>query len=261
MRAGVIAMFGALPLASACSDPTSDDDTAAATGSASESTSTDTASDSGDPTPAPRGCPPPEGVSARPESVEDVVTLLEALPLPTTLPCFLESLERPLSVAVSANDFSAQPADGPDNPRLFILSGPLTMSVVPTGIGRHLLEFAVDVGNRESIKAELEFPLTERVLPADPYDRIRFDGGGTSCSGCHAGERLSEAIDFTDAYVSEALQAPADAQFSIGFVQQHAAMCDPEADDERCQLLTAVFAHGEIQNTTLNPDYRICSGP
>ncbi len=244
----------------ACSDSgaaaTTDDSSGGAVDSDDDSAGSDVGA-----TPAARGCPPPEGVSARPESIEEVVALLGALPLPTTLPCFLESLERPLAIAVTTNDFSAQPADGPESPRMFIVSGPLTMSVVPTGIGRNLLEFAVDVGNRESVKAELSFPLTERVTDADPYDHVRGPGGGTSCNGCHAGERLSDEIDVAEAYISEALQPPEEEQYSIGFVQQVAGTCDPDSGDERCAMLTAVFAHGDVTNVDFPPDNRICRSP
>lgn len=209
--------------------------------------------------PAPRTCPPPAGVSARPESVEEVVALLGALPLPTSLPCFVESLERPLSIAVTTNDFSAQPADGPENPRMFIISGPLTMAIVPTGIGRQLLELAVDVGNRESLKAELEFPLTERVQPADPYTRIHQGTTGTTCGGCHDGERPSETV--TGAFVSEALQPPVEFLQGLSFVAQHAKLCAPQDPTARCELLRAVFAHGETVGTTLPAEHRICRHP
>jgi hypothetical protein len=37
-------------------------------------------------------CVAPEGATASPRSIADVVTLLNALPSPVTLPCFLETL-------------------------------------------------------------------------------------------------------------------------------------------------------------------------
>ena len=207
-----------------------------------------------------RTCVPPDGVSGRPESVEDVVALLAALPVPTTLPCFLESLERPLQMMATTNAFSAQPSDGDGNPRMFIVSGPLTMAVVPTGIGRELLELAVDVGDGESIKAELDFPLMERVEPADPYDRIN-QGAGTTCDGCHGDERVSDAIDFTTAFVSEALQPPPENFVSVSFTRQHAVACDPELEPERCAMLTALFAHGDVFEHEFPVTSRICRMP
>lgn len=211
----------------------------------------------------PRTCPPPEGVPTRPESVEDVVALLQALPVPVTLPCFLESLERPLSLSATTHDFSAQPASGPESPRLFIYSGPLTMSVVPTGIGRHLLEFAVDVGDRQSLKAELEFPLEESPTEADPYERVAMPGGGTTCNNCHANERQSDEITFTAAYISDALQPPFGMDASVSFPRQLALTCDPQTDDdpERCEMLQALFAHGDIEPREFPPDHLVCKGP
>lgn len=210
---------------------------------------------------AERRCPPPEGVNARPESIEEVVTLLRALPEPITLPCFLESLERPLTIAATTHAFSAQPADGEGSPRMFIQSGPLTMSVVPVGIGESLLEMAVDVGNRESLKAELTFPLNIAPEPADPYLHIEQPGGGSTCNGCHVGERESEEVTIATAFISEALQPPEDTMVSIAFVQQLASTCDPETEARRCEMLDAIFEHGEIQSGAFPPDLRICRTP
>lgn len=210
---------------------------------------------------AERRCPPPEGVDARPESIEEVVALLQALPEPITLPCFVESLERPLTIAATTHAFSAQPAEGEGSPRMFIQSGPLTMSIVPVGIGESLLEMAVDVGNRESLKAELTFPLNIPPEPADPYLHIQQPGGGSTCNGCHGGERISEDVTITTAFVSEALQPPEDTIVSIAFVEQLAAACDPDTEARRCEMLDAIFGHGEIQSGAFPADHRICRTP
>ncbi|MEM6996350.1 MAG: hypothetical protein AAF721_37935 [Myxococcota bacterium] len=211
----------------------------------------------------PRGCPPPPGAPTRPESIEEVVALLGALPVPTTLPCFLESLERPLEVIATTNAFSAQPSDGPDNPRLLIVSGPLTMAIVPNGIGRHLLEMAVDVGDRESIKAELAFPLNEPVSNADPYEHILQPGGGTTCNGCHAAERRADVEEDygTEIFVSGALQSPPDEVLSVSFARQVAAACDGADESLRCGTLVALFGHGEVSGGRFPPDNLICRAP
>lgn len=252
LRPGVTACFATLLLGSsafACATDSNDDvgddlADAATTGQA-----------------APRECPVPEGRRVVPDSIEGVVSWLQALPAPVSLPCFLESLPRPLQLSATTNAFSAQPAEGNGNPRLFITSGPLTMAVVPVGIGRQLLEMAVDIGNRESLKAELSFPLAESPTEADPYLHIQQAGGGSTCNGCHGGERLSDTVTVTDAFVSEALQPPPDLVVSVAFVQQLATGCDTAVEPERCAMLAAIFDHGEIVAHPFPADNRICRSP
>ena len=65
-------------------------------------------------------CVAPEGVSTAPQTIAEVVTLLNALPKPLNLPCFVASLARPLSLHAVNSPFSAQPAQGRRSPRIFI---------------------------------------------------------------------------------------------------------------------------------------------
>ena len=208
----------------------------------------------------PRGCPPPAGAPTRPQSIEDVVALLNALPKPTSLACFLESLERPLAVYATSHAFSAQPADGEGSPRLFVFFEPLVLSVVPVGIGRHLLEMAVDVGDERSIKAELVFPVQAELQPAAPFQQVE-QGGSTTCAGCHPSESRATAITYAAAYVSDALQPPADTEVPVAFVLEHQRACDRASEPERCEILDAVFGHGEVVAHAFAPTYRICIAP
>src|SRR5690348_2790353 len=66
---------------------------ATACGPASEESGSPASVPNPQPSSAPR-CQAPPGVSAKPHSTDEAVQLLNALPKPTTVPCFLESLER-----------------------------------------------------------------------------------------------------------------------------------------------------------------------
>ncbi len=203
-----------------------------------------------------RSCTAPTGLG-RPNTIAEVVQLVNALPQPVTLPCFLESLDRPLALYATTSQASAQPATGVENPRLFIGNEQLIMSVVPTGLARHRLELAYLLEDRKSVKGELEFPMTGTVPDSAPYDQIHV-GGGTTCGVCHDLETRYEEIDYASAFTSEVLQDGLDLDVPLQFVRQHALDCDEEIDAERCQLLTAVFAHGETQPWRLPVDSKIC---
>jgi hypothetical protein len=207
----------------------------------------------------PRECPPPEGVIAAPQSVDEVVALVNALPKPTTLPCYLQALPRPLALYATLSEFSAQPAGGQSDPRIFVFAGDLVQSVVPSGQGAALLELAHLTSETRSVKAEIEFPVEAQLAPGDPYDRIRV-GAGTSCGVCHLSEFPSAAVQITTAYESEALQPRPDDALSNSLVRQYARDCDPEATPDRCGILTGLFAHGETIPGEFPASTKICLG-
>lgn len=204
----------------------------------------------------PRTCEPPPGLG-RPATIEDVVALVNALPKPTSLPCVLESLERPLSLYATTSTAGAQPASGPENPRIFVFSGNLVMSVVPQGEASATLELAYAIGDRRSIKAELAFPIDEALAPSAPYDQVDF-GGGSSCGVCHGGESRVESIDFATAWASDVFQDEPDQALSLSFLRLSARECDPAAEPERCAMLDAIFGHGEVVPGDLARDSIIC---
>lgn len=206
--------------------------------------------------PAPRTCVAPQGLGS-PTSIQDVVDLINALPKPTSLPCVLESLDRPLAVAATDSRSSAQPSSGAENPRLFITREPLILSVLPEGPGSDTLEFAVDVGDGLSIKAELVFPIEEDVADSEPYAQIR-ERTGTGCGSCHLRERRWDTVDEAVVFASEALQYPPHRDISPGFVGALAGVCDAEATPDRCAVLTAVFGHGSVIAQPLPESLQIC---
>jgi hypothetical protein len=72
-----------------------------------------------------------------------------------TLPCFLQTLQRPLSLYATSSPISAQPADSERDPRIFVMMEPLILSVVAVGETSVYLELSELTSNTRSIKAEI----------------------------------------------------------------------------------------------------------
>jgi hypothetical protein len=199
----------------------------------------------------PTTCRPAAGFGS-PANIADVIALANGLVAsrtePVTLPCFLESLDRPLGALAVRSSLSLQPAVGRRSPRIFLFSGQVVMSVVPEGDGRNALELAEYTSEIRSIKGELLFPLSAPVAPAVPYDRVRFDPGieATICSTCHPSEIPATAISFAGAYESDVLRPKKTQEIDLPFLQSETALCDPSLEADRCALLKAVFEHGEL---------------
>ncbi len=212
-----------------------------------------------EPVPDRRRCAPPPGVSGSPRSITAAIELVNALPPPVDVACFVESLDRPLEVFATASAFSAQPSADVRSPRLFIRNGPLTMSVVPIGIGARLLEFSERTGERRSIKGELELPPTGPLAPSAAFDRIRV-GETTTCGTCHDDE--APAVGVEGAYASEMLRAMPEFDVPLANLASEAHACDGSAGRSaaaRCALLSALFANGEVGATVL-AEGRLCHG-
>jgi hypothetical protein len=207
----------------------------------------------GSPPALPSICKPPAGVSGSPRTIEEAVTLLNALPKPTSVACFLESLDRPLEISATSNIISAQPAFSAASPRIFLRLGQLVLSVVPEGAGSQLLEFSYLLeGDARSIKAELAMPLTDIAAPSAPYDHVlptepwAVARGGTVCGGCHGSEERHSKIDFATAYSSVAFRPNPSYRVSLENLVQAQKSCDLLAQPERCAMLTALFGHGTV---------------
>ena len=139
-----------------------------------------------------------------PASTADVVALINSLITarnsPVTLPCLLAALPRPLKLSVVNSTVSAQPSDGPSNPRVFIKYGTLYLSVTSEGVGANLLEFSEFIAAPDSVKGELKFPIDKAIDGSLPFSRLAVDLGGgriaSSCSNCHANERPVDGAAF-----------------------------------------------------------------
>lgn len=194
-------------------------------------------------------CSAPASITAAPKTIEDVTALINALAKERDgrieLPCFIASLERPLGATASSGFVSAQPAHGARSPRMFLWSGALVLSVAPEGIGKDLLELGLQTSPTRSIKAEIEFPVTAPLADSAAYDRI-VDGKGTRCFACHADETPVKSAASANVFESEVLR-PSDSDLvAVGNVGVESEACDPVAEPQRCALLAAIFAQGNI---------------
>lgn len=198
--------------------------------------------------PAPSRCVAPEGVSSRPATIGEAVALMNALPRPTTLACFIESLARPLDVYFSKSQLSAQPADGPDNPRTFIVNGALFLSSVPSGYAQNTLELGFRTGDERAIRGEIVFPLRAPVSASTMAEHIELGERFTICGLCHAREaRTRDPFLGELAFESDLIAPNPDDELGIEAVRALATTCDPLVTPERCARLSALFDHGALR--------------
>ncbi len=191
-------------------------------------------------------CVAPAGVSNHPTSIEQTRLLINALPKPLTLACFVESLARPLRLFASRSQLSAQPATGLRSPRLFVFMGANTMTVVPEGDGAHLLEFGEQRDDFRSLKAEIPFPVTTELAPDAPF-HIMFNERLTNCAFCHAAEEQDPSIGYARAFVSEALRPRDGERVAPESMRAELASCDASREPGRCALLDALFGWGPVE--------------
>jgi hypothetical protein len=192
-------------------------------------------------------CKPPAGTTGFPQTIEQAVALLNALPKPTSVACFVESLDRPLTILSTNSVFSAQPALSTKSPRVFIKTGELWSSIVIAGDSSDLIEFGYLIpGTLRSIKAELHLPLQAPVGPSAPYDRVMFGETGTGCGFCHFGEQLEPVSGISNVFSSVAFKPRADTHVSLEGLRLEAQTCSWQAEPRRCEMLAAVFGGGAV---------------
>ncbi len=209
--------------------------------------------DVGEPEPQLR-CPTPAGHTGRPQSIEEAVAHIKALPAPVDVPCVLESFARPLPLLASSSVFSAQPGRGDRSPRLFVFFDGLILSFATHGYGAHLVEFAEFIGPTTTVKGELEMPLEPDALELDMvFTRVLDEDNGTVCRLCHRGEELVEEI-YPGAFASDALAPRADTILELDVVREPADHCDLRKDPHRCAVFDAVFEHGEVVDGEFDPE-------
>ncbi|MEZ4447172.1 MAG: hypothetical protein R3B72_49290 [Polyangiaceae bacterium] len=203
------------------------------------------------PSPEDDACTAPAGMGS-PATIEDTVELINALDKPVTLPCLLESLDRPLGVRATSHVGSAQPPEGPENPRIFVILGDLWLSVVTKGEGRPLLEFGVRREGGRSLKGELRFPIDDEVHRSAPYVRID-EGTGTVCANCHVNEERDRSIDFARAYQSIIVEVPDGTGIALEGLQQLWADCDADEEPDRCAMFDGILGHGDVADADFGP--------
>ena len=203
-------------------------------------------------------CPTrPSTATGSPASIAEAVALVNGLrgDRPSlSIQCFLSTLDRPLKVVGAISTFSLQASVDSNDPRIFIQSGNLIMSVLPSGTNSWQIELAEVTTPLRSMKAQLEFPAIAPVSAAAPYDSVRLSGAGTICGSCHAGEQLAPQITATQAFESNIIQPRPSTLVSLDWMQNLTATCDPTQDPDRCAILTGVFGHGAVVEGAFPPD-------
>ncbi|HHO51888.1 MAG TPA: hypothetical protein ENK18_13660 [Deltaproteobacteria bacterium] len=182
-----------------------------------------------------------------------MIAAIDTLPRPLQLPCFLAALPRPLSIVATDDVFSAQPAMGSRSPRIFLLSPGLSMSVVPEGAGRPLLELGERTDDpSQSLKAEIHFPILEPLSPDEPFTRIEDPSRqGTSCGVCHGLEHDLGGGRFA----SRALQPAPFTLIGVEHLIEEALGCDPLLEPDRCAMLEALFLSGQVDQASFPEGY------
>jgi len=203
------------------------------------------------------GCRAPAGVSNSPHTIEETVTLINALPKPLSLPCFLESLARPLEISATNSLFSAQPARGPRSPRIFLFEDPNVMSVVPEGDGAPLLEFGEQRPDFRSLKAEITFPVETPLQASAPFANVIFSPPLTTCGGCHAGEQQESVISGVPTFVSSALRPRPQELVSAASLEHELQVCDRAVEPQRCAMLDALMGWGPVTDRAFPPQMPI----
>ena len=185
---------------------------------------------------------------ASPSTVVEVIDRVNELPRPVTLPCFIESLARPLELNATDSFLSAQPAAGRRSPRAFLFADPLIMSIAFGGSGSRLLELGEARAEGRSLKAEIEFPVTEELPRTAPFERVLFLEELSSCGVCHSDERPAPDVMLTKAFESRAYRPQPSERVSLESLHVEQERCDSVLEPERCALLQAVFGAGAVSD-------------
>lgn len=185
-------------------------------------------------------CRPGLGATGAPATIAQAIELINTLPRPVTIPCFVRALDRPLRLNATDSVFSAQPAQGRDRPRIFIAAGALIMSVSLGDKGLALLEFGELDARGDSIKGELRFPIEAQLSPSAPFAHLAYDATLSTCGLCHSQERLVSVIEGHPVYRSRALRPQGYTQVSLDELHELNLSCDEPAS-ARCALLDALF--------------------
>lgn len=183
-------------------------------------------------------------------SIGDAVARLNALPLPVETPCFIATLPRPLAIVATTGITSAQPANGKENPRIFLMLDGVSIGVVPSGDGAKLLEFGEWVTATRTLKGELSVPVVAPLAADAPFKHVLFSQPATTCALCHRGEAPHDSIP--GAYVSVAYRPePRTLISATALAAEHAACVD---DSPRCDFFHALFDFGEVTQGAFAPE-------
>ena len=205
-----------------------------------------------------RRCAPGPNATGAPRTIEQVVDLINSLPKPVSVACFVESLDPPLKVFASNSVASLQLSTGPEDPRWFIFSLPLIISITSDGPGAELLEMGVlQPGNKRALLGELRMPIETEIKHALPFDRISKDGGTTCGFFCHQNEERDPRIRVAEAFVSKSIRAAASSEVTLDFLHGVRSRCKSPTASARCELLHALLVTGRAQREDFPADMPI----
>jgi hypothetical protein len=182
--------------------------------------------------------------------IQSVVDWINAMEKPLTLPCFIQSLPRPLRIQPAYSEFSAQPSPNAGSPRIFFFFDRLILTVAVdqdfAEMPYPLLEmsYLVDEPNLITTKAELKFPIVETLSAGSPYLDLSFNERISQCSFCHPRESIRETIEDQPVYQSTMLR-PARPQPVERLYQENIA-CEASREPHRCAMLASIVDHGEL---------------
>jgi hypothetical protein len=191
-------------------------------------------------------CEPPKGVSNDPQNINDVILLLNAMPKPVTIPCYLQVLKRPLRANATASILSVQPAADENNPRIFLFSGPsLIQSFVPMESSSKAIEFSFLLDDVTSIKGEITFPVTKELDSSYAYTSIlSTKSGGTTCASCHGVEtKYFEAFGL-NAFASRAIKPFKTRDVPLTNLEARVKACGNTATYD-CDVIRALYLNGK----------------
>lgn len=179
-------------------------------------------------------------------TVADVVARLNALPRPVAPACFLASVPRPLTVVATDSTSSAQPAAGERNPRLFLMTPGMVLSLVPDGPGGSLLELGQWTSSTRTMKGETEFPVTHALAPDEPLVRVEQSNFTTTCGVCHREE--APVASLPHGYDSVAFRPLPGSEVSLEALEAEHVLCTQSRDtSSRCEFFHALFDFGEVK--------------
>lgn len=185
-----------------------------------------------------------------PTTIGAITERINQLP-PTTPPCLLASLPRPLVVVASSSITSAQPAPSRDTPRLFLIDREVAISFVPGGDGAHLVEFGQWLSATRTLKGELELPRVDAFALDAAFTRTHFSPTVTSCGLCHREEQVEPGGG------SSSLAFRPLPQTVVPFTElaREHEKCTRSADaSERCMMFHALFDFGDVRSGSFDTE-------
>ena len=206
-------------------------------------------------------CTLPTGVSNTFTTTQGMIALINAMPKPLSLACFLEVLPATHQLAGSSSGASVQPAHDANNPRLFLMTGDMLLGIVPDGPEKDSLEFSMLAGSTESVKGEVKFPVTGNLDPINPFARIQNSARpGTTCGLCHVNETDTSTQYGTGSYQSRALRPTAASTVSAFELRSLAEKCSLDPSN-RCRIWRAAFIPGKTNVYTFPSDMPVLGQP